>query len=246
VNGANPESDWEQGYGYQFWRCRHGAYRADGAFGQFCVILPDQDAVIAITAGTPDMQAVLNLLWTHLLPALWPAPLAEDRPAQEALDRKLSSLALPPVQGQPSSSVAAKVSGQRYHFTRKRAPLRATAFGFDGDADVCTVQDDRGEHQVICGRGEWARGVTTWNPLNPHPRLPDARLLVAASGAWTADDTYELRVCYTETPFCCTIVGQFATDKVKLKYRVNVSFGPTEFPQLTGRTYNASTLNGAP
>ena len=23
-NGSNPKSDWEQGYGYQFWRCRHG------------------------------------------------------------------------------------------------------------------------------------------------------------------------------------------------------------------------------
>ncbi|MFD6556380.1 serine hydrolase domain-containing protein, partial [Streptomyces sp. NPDC058398] len=29
-------SDWQQGYGLQFWRGRHG-YRGDGAFGQFCV-----------------------------------------------------------------------------------------------------------------------------------------------------------------------------------------------------------------
>src|SRR5262249_20696480 len=46
-NGSNPKSDWDQGYGYQFWRSRHGAYRGDGAFGQFCVGLPEQDAVIA-------------------------------------------------------------------------------------------------------------------------------------------------------------------------------------------------------
>ena len=69
-NAANTEVDWQQGYGYQFWRCRHGAYHGDGAFGQFCVILPDQDAVVAITAGSPNMQAVLNLIWTHLLSAL--------------------------------------------------------------------------------------------------------------------------------------------------------------------------------
>ena len=50
-NGSNPKSDWDQGYGYQFWRCRHGAYRGDGAFGQYCVVLPEQDAVIAITSG---------------------------------------------------------------------------------------------------------------------------------------------------------------------------------------------------
>src|SRR5262249_52061281 len=54
-NGSNPRSDWDQGYGYQFWRCRHGAYRGDGAFGQYCVVPPDQDAVIAITAGVRDL-----------------------------------------------------------------------------------------------------------------------------------------------------------------------------------------------
>src|ERR1043166_2013844 len=34
-NGSNPKSDWNQGYGFQFWRCRHNAYRGDGAFGQY-------------------------------------------------------------------------------------------------------------------------------------------------------------------------------------------------------------------
>src|SRR5579883_1127539 len=70
ANGSNPASDWDQGYGYQFWRCRHGAYRGDGAFGQYCVVMPEQDAVVAITSGVRDMQAVLNLVWDKLLPAM--------------------------------------------------------------------------------------------------------------------------------------------------------------------------------
>lgn len=63
-------SDWLQGYGYQMWRCRHNAYRADGANGQYILVLPDKDAVIAVTANIPDMQAELNLIWKYLLPAL--------------------------------------------------------------------------------------------------------------------------------------------------------------------------------
>jgi CubicO group peptidase (beta-lactamase class C family) len=62
--------DWEQGYGYAFWQCRHGAVRGDGAFGQFCILFPAYDAVVAITSGTPDLQGVLDRVWTHLLPAL--------------------------------------------------------------------------------------------------------------------------------------------------------------------------------
>lgn len=67
----DPEkSDWAQGYGYQFWQCRHGAYRGDGKDGQYCIVLPAEDAVIAITADTGDMQKELNVVWDHLLPAL--------------------------------------------------------------------------------------------------------------------------------------------------------------------------------
>src|SRR5262249_18720613 len=61
ANGSDPRSDWDQGYGYQFWRCRNHAFRGDGAFGQFCIVVPEQDAVIAITSGVKDMQSVLNL-----------------------------------------------------------------------------------------------------------------------------------------------------------------------------------------
>ena len=64
------QSDWQQGYGYQMWRCRHGAFRADGANGQYILILPDQDAVIVTTAHIPNMRQELNLIWDYLLPAL--------------------------------------------------------------------------------------------------------------------------------------------------------------------------------
>jgi CubicO group peptidase (beta-lactamase class C family) len=67
---TDPNSDWTQGYCYQMWRCRHNAFRADGAGGQFIVVIPDKDAVVAITAGLQDMQAELNLVWDHILPAL--------------------------------------------------------------------------------------------------------------------------------------------------------------------------------
>ena len=73
VNPDREWIDWRQGYGFQFWMARHG-YRGDGAFGQFCVVLPEQDTVVAITAATWDMQAVLDALWDHLLPGLGQPP----------------------------------------------------------------------------------------------------------------------------------------------------------------------------
>jgi CubicO group peptidase (beta-lactamase class C family)/predicted glycoside hydrolase/deacetylase ChbG (UPF0249 family) len=63
------DSDWLQGYGYQIWRCRNNAYRADGANGQYIIVIPEKDAVIVTTAHIGDMQAEINLIWKYLLPA---------------------------------------------------------------------------------------------------------------------------------------------------------------------------------
>jgi CubicO group peptidase (beta-lactamase class C family) len=88
------ENDWLQGYGYQFWRCRHNAFRGDGAFGQFTIVLPEQDAVVAITGESGDLQGELDLVWEHLLPAMKDAPLPADNTAQTRLREKLGALAL--------------------------------------------------------------------------------------------------------------------------------------------------------
>lgn len=63
-------SDWVQGYGYQMWRCRHNGFRADGAGGQYILVFPERDAVIAMTANVQDMQKELDEIYDTILPAL--------------------------------------------------------------------------------------------------------------------------------------------------------------------------------
>jgi CubicO group peptidase (beta-lactamase class C family) len=91
-NGSDPSRDWDQGYGFQFWRCRHAAYRGDGKDGQFCIVLPEQDAVVAITANTGDMQAELNIVWDKLLPAFSEKALDENPEQQERLQTAIAKL----------------------------------------------------------------------------------------------------------------------------------------------------------
>ena len=71
AKGMTPEtSDWMQGYGYQMWRCRPGCFRADGARGQYIIVVSDKNAVIAITSDEEDLQGELNFVWNHILPTL--------------------------------------------------------------------------------------------------------------------------------------------------------------------------------
>jgi CubicO group peptidase (beta-lactamase class C family) len=64
------DADYDLGYGYCFWPCRHGAYRADGKDGQYVVVLPGQDAVIAISSAEETMAPILYAVWDHILPEL--------------------------------------------------------------------------------------------------------------------------------------------------------------------------------
>lgn len=47
------------------------SYRLDGMFGQFCLVLPDQDAVIAIPSHEEkNPNDILRLVWQTLAPHL--------------------------------------------------------------------------------------------------------------------------------------------------------------------------------
>ncbi|GAB3280912.1 serine hydrolase domain-containing protein [Kineosporia babensis] len=97
ISNADPDEDkpdWTLGYGFQFWRSRHG-YRADGAFGQLIMVLPKQDAVVTITSQSPEQQALVDLVWEHLLPSLTAG--AEGEEADRALAGQLAGLSLPVV-----------------------------------------------------------------------------------------------------------------------------------------------------
>jgi CubicO group peptidase (beta-lactamase class C family) len=228
-NGSNPKSDWDQGYGYQFWRSRHGAYRGDGAFGQFCIVLPEQDAVIAITAGVKDMQGVLNLVWDKLLPALKSGPLPADDAAREKLERTLKGLSLRPVQG---SGTPTKVSGKKYVFASNKRKLESVTLvesdGKDG-AVTLVARFDGVEQRIVCGRGSWQKqkGRVTWGTR--------AEQAVAASGAWSEDDTFTAKLSFYETPFTITISLKFSAEELRFDSESNVGFGALKDSQLVGK-----------
>ncbi|SMH45858.1 CubicO group peptidase, beta-lactamase class C family [Rathayibacter oskolensis] len=145
-------TDWVQGYGFQFWRSQHG-YRADGAYGQFSLIVPEHDLVVAITGQTTDTGALLAGVWEHLLPAVGRASSAE---ADAALAARLASLALPPL----ASAADAPAPG-RYSPATGSEPSSLTAVEIAG-GDPWTIALIEGDERLLLapGTGEWvASGV---------------------------------------------------------------------------------------
>ena len=223
-NGSSPKSDWDQGYGYQFWRCRHGAYRGDGAFGQYCIVLPEQDAVIAITSGLKDMQAVLDLVWDKLLPALSPSPLPADEEADRKLECVLKGLTFRTL---GSTNPPASVSGKTYLFPSNDRKLEAIAIESHDQNDTLVVKLDGTERRIPCGRGKWCPGRMAWSALPEQP--------IAACGAWGEDGSFTAKLCFCETPFTVMIKLKLSRDELQFDSEQNVNFGPTAHGTLAGK-----------
>ncbi|MBB6732484.1 serine hydrolase domain-containing protein [Cohnella zeiphila] len=227
ANGDEGESDWAQGYGYQFWRCRHGVYRGDGAFGQFCIVMPQQDAVLAITSGTNDMQGVLNRVWEHLLPAMRPGAAAEDPQAYAELNAQLKGLKLEPPERTPSSPRERSLPAETYRLEENERTWKALAIRFEKDEAVLTFQEESEIHELRCGRESWAEGTSKLLEGT------DSRL--AAAFTWENPDRLLLTLRFIETPFCITAAVDFEDDEVRFSYRINVGFGGQEAPPIRGR-----------
>ncbi|MGM9653121.1 MAG: serine hydrolase domain-containing protein [Eubacteriales bacterium] len=91
LEGSDGADDWVQGYGYQFWRCRCGAYRADGLYRQFITVVPEQETVFAYTGYAPGAR-ILDGLW-ELCGAMQDGELPGDKEAAERLARLARSAA---------------------------------------------------------------------------------------------------------------------------------------------------------
>ena len=240
-NGSAPTSDWDQGYGYQFWRSRHNSFRGDGAFGQYCMVIPELDAVVAITSGTRNMQQVMNLVWDKLLPAMKPGRLPENLAARFQLQSRLGLLTVKFPSGSPSSLMSAAVSGKWFEFPENDRGIKAIAFDFtptSTDGPSLIVRTTTGETRLAIGRKTWtnSRGQFA-NGLDRALSVP-ANPMVAASGAWIAEDTFIVKLVLPETPYYSTLtfkfLGKFDGNRLLFDAEHNVAFGPTRLPQLIG------------
>lgn len=222
-NGPSSDADWNQGYGYQFWRCQKpGIYRADGAFGQFCIVMPEQDAVLAMTGGSPVMQPMLDLVWKHLLPGLQDASAGTS-----TLHQTLSTRSITPPEGATSSPLAQTLAQKTYQFGEN--PVQLSSLHLDFASKTLDYVSQGQPHQLKFG-------VRAWGPdelLYFSPATPDK---VTASGVWEDDTTFCLTVSQYETPTLLTIKLKFESNQLQLTHQANLNlFGPPPLDTLTGQ-----------
>jgi CubicO group peptidase (beta-lactamase class C family) len=210
-NDNDPQGplDWRQGYGYQYWIARHG-FRGDGAYGQFCVVVPEADLVVATTACTENMQDVLDVLWDRLLPALDEG--TDDSDTEARLVERLASLALPvvtPTEVGPEAAVRFVVEE-----AAADSPVpagSALTVARDGANHRLTLTLPTVEVEFPCGRESWVEGLLgQGSGVSREARGAAASepTPVVCRGGWTDPDTFEADLVLIETPHRIRLRGK--------------------------------------
>ena len=208
-NDLNPNGDWNQGYGYQFWICQpDGVYRGDGAYGQFCVVMPNENAVIAITSNV-DMQRIMDLIWEILLPAL-----RENNPPRENKSEHDKLL-----QAQKNLSHL-KVKADALDFPEINSDFE----GLDGrvyidvnkNDGVIGIELDGQKYIYGFKKGEWSDNASgqLWEPGYKYFRNK-------TYCEWLPDENmFDLTLWFYETPPKNNIKIKFNKDRTKLTLEV--------------------------
>ena len=196
VKSLGEGGDWEQGYGFQFWRCKNDAYRADGASGQYTIVMPRQDAVVSLNAGLADMQKELDLVWDILLPAMKDAPLPENADARKKLADRLAKLEIKPI-----PSVRAERpswEGKTVEFKDNSRGFKSIRFDSAKNGYSCTLVTRVGEQRFPVGVAEWLKGSIRIDPEN-YEKLGGyiGEHKTAASCGFAEDGSFRLKVYFT-------------------------------------------------
>ncbi|MCC6289259.1 MAG: serine hydrolase [Chitinophagaceae bacterium] len=233
------KSDWAQGYCYQFWRCRNNAFRADGAFGQYIIVMPDQDAVIAITSETANMQSIMDMVWEYLLPGMS----ATER-SNTDISKKLAalSIAAPSVSANPS--IAAKISGKIFVMNDSTKLTDKVSFSFKNNTCTYTVTCGGKAYSFVCGNGKWITGETSFLQSMPsltavaQNRLSEfTSFKVACAYSWQDENTLLLSIRYIESPHTDYIYCHFDGNQVSMYHQNSIQ-------RIAGSNDKPYTING--
>lgn len=205
-NAQNDQPDWQQGYGFQLWVSRHG-YRGDGAYGQYMVVLPEQDAVVAMVSCVANMQTVLDLMWTHLLPAMSDDG-APNASADQRLADRLASLRLPTAQARLGGGVVSPT----------HASFNAAPHGTNSHRTITSITANGSS--LTIHEGEQSLEVplsTAWSR--------NAQDTIAASAAHLGDGRMVVDLVPLDTPHHLEITLRPETSTFETRWLVQPLFG---------------------
>ena len=185
--------------------------------------------MVAITGESFDLQGSMNLVWSHLLPAIRDTALPADDQARNMLQKKLKNLSLDPPKISSTSPVAARISGKTFTLDNNEFKAKTISFRFSDGACLFTLNDENGDHHVNGGMNKWIEEQNSRTQiLFPQQGRPEVSSPLAASATWTDQNTLTMTWRFNATAHSDNVICKFDGNTVTLQFLSSVTKGNPE------------------
>jgi hypothetical protein len=220
-------------YGYQIWLCEYpGAWRADGAFGQYIIVVPQKNMVVVLnqcsrSKGWPERGNIWNTVVKHCLNCA-----IETTPAAlESLEKYEAEASLPLLEGNAGNDLAKKYNGKKIKLEKNKLGWKSVAFNFDKEKVVLDVVEEDGSKSAIeLGYKQW---LTSQLGGYPNYSIGAQARFTGISGpfytgscyAWNDDNTLSAKIHYVNWVTSIRLDVKFG-DKVEITVNQNFPSKP--------------------
>lgn len=244
---SDTSNTWEgenaYGYGYQFWMCHiPGVYRGDGAFGQYCVIMPDEDMLFVTTAGELNMQKILDAFWETVYAGVRSGAVqggSNLHTFQQELEAKLKKMTLPAYYEEKGIQekciqLPETIWGKEYVLEENALHISALRLiRIEGEDDRCLLELKNGKNRdnLTVSAQEWVEGR-----LHLDGDSTELEKAVFRAGLYskcyvkgcTKDNVFYLDMLFHETSFQDTWEIVFREREILLNIKRNTGFVPVD------------------
>lgn len=187
-------------YGYQMWQCnKPGWAEANGAYGQHIFVIPETDMVVTLTQCSTGSYPLQKWIDELLVAQCTTEPLVAGN-AYRVLQK--AKYQLPTIRGRAQSKK--RVRSFTISLAQNQLGWEKVRVKPELNNLTLYVTDTAGnEFTIDCGHDEWMTRTVSGRPICPRPFLNNFSNLpekwrIAASYAWSSDDTLLLRLHYVD------------------------------------------------
>lgn len=229
------DNEWSQGYGYQFWRCKPGFYRGDGAFGQFCMVMPEQDAVLVMTCESFNLGKTMDVAYKTILPALSTNLLPESPTQLASLKKEITALTLSVPTANKTSKNAAKWSDKWFDLENNPYNVSQIGVGLFEDGGVLRIKIGNESQKIAFGWENWKVNKNGNENFFPVANRTHIQSKIAATGTWIDDNILQLNFKFVETVHGDKITLTFNDNKIAVSFLNSISENSTNIPDKRER-----------
>lgn len=224
---VNVFRDWREGYGYQMWRCsREGCFRADGAFGQYILVLPPKNMVVAIWSEDAFSQDMLDSFWEEVYDKVEDRVYGVDGNAHEIYHKKCLAWSAPSKIEPTYSYMENLINGRKYQANQTGESADSMQFFFTGCGQMKVLLEKDGDISEICANntGLCFGGDKMNFEIASFIRLGKRRADVMKYGAvyqWVSDHVLKIHINWLETPHSTDITCVFGENQIAAVFSVS-------------------------